>query len=147
MVRIQGGAGTSDPGRVTFLNISVMGLLTQAYPNMYRIYGPDWLDKERFDVIGTMPPDTTKQQFAIMVRNLLLDRFAVKSHQELKEFDAYDLVVDKGGPKLKRTTRDPASQSVPSRGGGPPQLDDAGFPVLPRPGLISFNTYSGGIPL
>ena len=36
-----------------------------------------------------------------MKQSLLADRFKLKSHFETREMPAYDLVIAKGGPKLK----------------------------------------------
>jgi len=132
MTRVQGGPGTSDPGQITFRNISLMNLLGRAYPGTYRTYGPGWLDQDKFDVIAKLPPDTTKEQFAVMMRNLLAERFGVKAHQETREFAAYDLVVAKGGPKLKEAV-DEASATPATP--GQVNIADDGFPKLTRPGM------------
>jgi uncharacterized protein (TIGR03435 family) len=56
-----------------------------------------------YAVEATMPPDTTKAQFQAMLQNLLVARFHLMVHHETRNFPAYELVIDKGGPKLKAT--------------------------------------------
>ena len=48
-----------------------------------------------------MPPDTTKQEFQVMLRNLLAERFHLVVHHDIRYFPGYNLVVSKDGPKLK----------------------------------------------
>src|ERR1700681_1519458 len=68
-----GGPGTKDPGRIRYPNMSLKNLLMNAYDvKNFQIAGPAWLDTERFDIPATMPPDTTKEQFRVMLQNLEL---------------------------------------------------------------------------
>ena len=64
---------------------------------------PKWLDSERFDIVAKIPKGTTKEQFQLMLQNLLAERFKLTVHHETKELPKYALVVAKGGPKLKET--------------------------------------------
>jgi uncharacterized protein (TIGR03435 family) len=50
------------------------------------------------------PPKLTGQQLQAMIIPLLADRFHLKAHLEPKIVPVYDLVVAKGGPKLKLDT-------------------------------------------
>jgi uncharacterized protein (TIGR03435 family) len=138
-----GGPGTKDPGRINYPNMSLKSLLMAAYDmKNYQISGPAWLDTERFDVTATMPPDTTKEQFRLMLQNLLADRFKMTMHKETKELPMYSLVVVKTG-KLKEsviTTPPPDSDGPPGPLPDRPKIGADGFPVLPanvtsRPGM------------
>jgi uncharacterized protein (TIGR03435 family) len=147
MVRMRGGPGTPDPGQITYNNVSIKLLLTNAYNvKGYQISGPDWMESERFDITAKMSPDTTKEQFQQMLQNLLAERFHLKLHHQTKEMPMYALVVGKGGSKLKESVDDPAAATDangpngggPGAGGGfgsggPPriQLGRDGFPQLP----------------
>jgi uncharacterized protein (TIGR03435 family) len=141
-----GGPGTKDPGRISYPNMSLKNLLMIAYDlKNYQITGPDWLDSTRFDITATMPPDTTKEQFHIMLQNLLADRFKMTLHHEKKELPMYSLVVAKGAPKLKEsvvTTPAPApGDGPPPPPLGPPKMGADGFPEMPpgmagRPGMF-----------
>jgi uncharacterized protein (TIGR03435 family) len=55
-------------------------LLRRAYDTYFEIRGPDWLSDHLVDVEATMPPNTTKEQFAEMLRNLIVERFALTLH-------------------------------------------------------------------
>jgi uncharacterized protein (TIGR03435 family) len=146
MTHVQGGLGTADPGQVSYTNITLMNLLLRAYPGSYRVTGPGWLDDQRYDVVAKIPPETTKDQFKLMLQNLLAERFGVKVHHETKEFPSYDLVVAKGGPKLKKAVE---YANGPSGGQpGPLKFDQSGFPQLDRPGLVTLNTSGpNGVPV
>src|ERR1700704_5899707 len=66
-----GGPGSKDPGRIDYPNMSLKNLLMNAYDvKSFQITGPAWLDSERFDITATLPPDTTKDQFRVMLQNL-----------------------------------------------------------------------------
>lgn len=67
-----------------------------------------------YEVKGTMPPDTTKAQFRVMLQNLLAYRFHLVAHQETRNFPGYALVVDKSGPKLKETAAPPDDGALPT---------------------------------
>jgi uncharacterized protein (TIGR03435 family) len=63
--------------------------------------GPDWLTSDRYDIEAkAASADATKEDMTLMLRSLLTDRFKLQFHQEAKEFTAWNLVVDKNGPKL-----------------------------------------------
>jgi uncharacterized protein (TIGR03435 family) len=134
-----GGPGTKDPGRINYPFMSLKQLLVNAYDvKIYQISGPGWLDTERFDITATMPPDTTKEQFKVMLQNLLKERFKLAVHRETKELAVYSLVVNKGGPKLKESEGpEPAASddppAPPPMPNGPPKIGPDGFPDLPLP--------------
>jgi uncharacterized protein (TIGR03435 family) len=139
-----GGPGTNDPGRIHYPYSSLRNLLVSAYNvKGFQISGPPWLDTERFEITATMPPETTKEQFRLMLQNLLIERFKMVIHRETKELPMYSLVVAKNGPKLKESVDEPPPQQdaagpAPPDGrggrGGPMKMDQDGFPMLP-PGM------------
>jgi uncharacterized protein (TIGR03435 family) len=133
-----GGPGTKDPGRISYPFISLKNLLMNAYDvKNYQIAGPGWLDTERFDINATMPLDTTKEQFRMMLQNLLAERFKLSIHRESKELPAYVLSVGKGGPKMKESDpvaagADPETAALPPPPPpGQPKMGPDGFPVIP----------------
>ena len=88
MIRVQmrGGPGTPDPGQLTYTNVSLKNVLTNAYGvKGYQINGPKWLDSERFDITAKIPKGATKEQFKLMLQNLLAERFKLTLHHETKE--------------------------------------------------------------
>ena len=108
---LSGGPGTSDPGRFR-AHINMSSMLQAAFGvNVDQIKGPAWLRDFSampfYDIIATMPADTTKEQVEKMLQSLLAERFHLIWHHETRYFPGYELVVDKGGPKLKEVTSDP----------------------------------------
>jgi uncharacterized protein (TIGR03435 family) len=137
LVRCDGGTGSSDPVSFTCHNMSLSNLITNAY-GLQPYSAPAWLDAERFDINAKLPEGTPGEDFLLMQRNLLSQRFALVVHREKKEMFAYDLVVMKNGPKFKETIQPaPSPKNPPSV---PMQIkkDQDGFPILPpgRPGMI-----------
>jgi uncharacterized protein (TIGR03435 family) len=122
--RIRGGPGSTSPGTVTLTYIDLASLLTMAFSvNPYQIVGPDWLTITRFDIAAKLPPGTTVEQYRLMLRNLLADRFQLAVHSDKKDARVFELVVAKNGPKLKEST------------GEPPSTDDGS--LQPPPGAPS----------
>jgi uncharacterized protein (TIGR03435 family) len=131
--RMTGGPGTNDPGRMILENFDIRSLILKAYDlPLYRFSGPESLFDIRFDVTATIPPGTTKEQFLLMQQNLLATRLGLVVHYEKKEMPIYELVVAKGGSKLKAV-------APPGDSAGEPSFDKDGFPVL-RPGYMGFRS-------
>jgi uncharacterized protein (TIGR03435 family) len=104
-------------------NISLTNLLTNAY-NIRRtlISGlPKWADSVRFDVNAKVSdPDIdalrklSKEQRSAMLLALISGRFHLRAHIETKTLPVYELVIAKGGPKLRPNNSDPAQSGDPS---------------------------------
>jgi uncharacterized protein (TIGR03435 family) len=128
---MNGGPGTSDPGRINYENVNLKMVLAKAYGvQNYQISGPDWLDSERFNIAAKLPDGATKEQFLVMLQNLLIERFKMALHREKKDLPAYALLVAKNGPKLKASSADPTAPEP-----GPPTgrmvMGKDGFPAMP----------------
>ena len=105
-----GGPGSSDRGRIR-LHIYMTALLQAAFGvQQDQFKGPAWLRDfpamPFYDIVATMPPETTKEQSEKMFQNLLVERFHMVFHHEIRNFPGYELVVDKGGAKLKEAAGD-----------------------------------------
>ena len=103
-IGIGGGPGTEDPGRITAARATLATLLTRAYDVRYdQISGPLWLNdgSYAYAIDATIPPNTTKDQFRLMLQNLLAERFHLKLHHQAQARSGYELTVAPGGPKLK----------------------------------------------
>jgi uncharacterized protein (TIGR03435 family) len=88
----------------------------------------------RLDVEARMPVDTTREQFNLMLQNLLADRLGLKVHWASKTIDTYNLVLAKGEPKLKPAEPDSSPEDdKASKNGSPPPLGirSNGFPIPP----------------
>jgi uncharacterized protein (TIGR03435 family) len=127
---MNGGPGSSDPGRIHYENVSLKILLTKAYGVQdYQISGPDWLNSEGFDIEAKLPDGATKEQLLVMLQNLLIERFKMSVHRDKKELPTYALLVAKNGPNLKPSAVDPAAPEP-----GPPTgrmvMGKDGFPEM-----------------
>ncbi len=115
----RGGPGTPDPEQITWTYALMKTVLMTAYDlKNYQINGPAWLDSERYDIAVKIAPGATKEQVGVMWRNLLAERFGLKIHHEVKEFQVSELVVGKNGAKLKATAEDLSLPLPP----GPPKM-------------------------
>jgi uncharacterized protein (TIGR03435 family) len=98
----RGGPGTDDPERISYTGVSQQILLTLAYGvDDFQVLGPPWLPREGYDIVANVPAGATKEQFKIMLQNMLKERFNLSFHHEMRETAVYELVVGKDGPKLK----------------------------------------------
>jgi uncharacterized protein (TIGR03435 family) len=138
-----GGPGTSDPGLVTCENVNLTMLVTTAYAMSYaQVVAPDWMAQQKFNIQARVPPGTSKEQLPALWQRLLADRFGLAVHREPRVIPKYELLVAKGGNKLKPAGAEPppADASAPGTPRHPPvKVDRDGFPELIRPGMIGMN--------
>jgi uncharacterized protein (TIGR03435 family) len=148
----RGGPGTPDPGQITWTYARFFDLLMTAYDvKNYQISGPDWLQNERYDVVVRVPAGTTKEQVRVMWQNLLAERFGLTLHRESREFRVDELVIAKGGAKLKESAEDAAGVMA----GKPPELKDGqvigpGMIVTLMPGgngAVALHAYAKAMPM
>ncbi len=126
----RGGPGSPDPERMTYTNVNLRVLLDRAYDVLDdQISGPPWLATERYDIAATIPAGATKEQFQVMLQNLLAERFQLALHREKKEFVVYELLTAKAGSKLKEGSLPAESKPAGTGRGGP--VDSKGFPAPP----------------
>jgi len=138
-VRCSGGPGSKDPTLFTCENMSLSNLVTRAYElNHYQLSAPDWLAQQRFEISARVPEGVTREEFNGMLQDLLAKRFKLAVHHESKEMPRYELVVAKGGRKLKAAVEPPepkpngaaAAPAAPAARREPLHLGKDGYPVL-----------------
>lgn len=89
--------------------------------------GPGWLNSEKYDIEEKIPDEIAAKmqtmsiverttEIALMKESLLASRFKLKVHFEMRELPVYELVVAKGGAKLK--TMDAGIRSTPFASSG-----------------------------
>jgi uncharacterized protein (TIGR03435 family) len=102
MMGFEGGPGTKDPGRIFYHGVSLKMVLARAY-NMRpeQISGPSWLGSERYTIEAKLPPGTDAEGLRSMLQKLLIERFQLSVHKEVKDTPVYRLKVAKNGPKLE----------------------------------------------
>jgi len=99
---VRGGPNSSDPGQITYVNMTLKLLMVRAFgARASEITGPDWIDNLGFDIVAKIPPGTTEGRFRIMLQKLLEERFAMRIHREAEESPVYALVAGKGQPMLQ----------------------------------------------
>ena len=135
-VRMAGGPGSPDPGQINYSNVTLKNVLMSAYNvKGYQISGPSWLESERFDIVAKVPKGATKEEFRVMLQNLMAERFKLKLHRESKELPIYALVVGKNGVKMKETPKDdPAADAAKGPQAPPPGAFGEGEPPRIRMG-------------
>ncbi len=73
---------------------------------------PDWARRENYDIVAKVDADTAERWAKLspkerwkeelpMMKSMLADRCQFKARQETKELPVYDLVIAKGGLKMK----------------------------------------------
>jgi uncharacterized protein (TIGR03435 family) len=130
-----GGPGTNDPGQVTYKNVTLWDIIVRAYDvRPYQLKGaPTWLDSERYTIVAKVRPGASIVEAREMMQTLLAERFKLAVHRETKEGRCYNLVVEKGGPRLKAGTNGESTERgtiVPDGNGGLTVPDNAlGRPV------------------
>jgi uncharacterized protein (TIGR03435 family) len=109
-------------GRFAATNTTVRSLILRAYKvhESQVIGGPEWIERERFDVdarAATPPPDGPEALIP-MLKTLLSERFALRSHTESRQLPAYVLTrAQEGrlGPQIRPTQADCSGQRVPTQ--------------------------------
>jgi uncharacterized protein (TIGR03435 family) len=108
MVRIM-----AKPDGYSASNVSLKMLVQSAYGIREDLVSgaPNWADSARFDIdakVAGSDVDALKklspEQRRLILQPLLADRFKLKVHTETKQLPVYELVLAKGGSKLKEAT-------------------------------------------
>ncbi len=126
-----GGIRTLPDGTLMMTNQPIRSILARAAPVPVRevIGYPDWVERERYDVVARPPAGATAEQRAAMWQALFADRMKLRAHVEEREQDTYALVVASSdgrlGPDLMPSTLDCAPRAP---GAPPPPPPDFSSP-------------------
>jgi uncharacterized protein (TIGR03435 family) len=110
----------SLPDGFRWTNLPVSMWVQSAYDviNDSQIVGlPDWADSETYDIEAKTDAETAEawkklnykerwKQEKPMMQTMLVDRCQLKVHRETRELPVYDLVIAKGGLKMKEAATD-----------------------------------------
>jgi len=108
---------TLAPAGITARNATLRRLIAEAYHLQLRqVLGPGWLDESEYDVEAKAAGRVAEEERALMLQTLLSDRFRLKQHRETRELGVYELVIDKGGPKIHPIADGEESKSEPGMG-------------------------------
>lgn len=101
-----GGPGTRYPERYAPFT-TLRSLLFRAFDLIdaeQQISGPGWIDSEKYAINAKVPPGTSREQFQIMLRNLLIERFKLSVHHKTRTLPVYNLEISsRNGPKFKES--------------------------------------------
>lgn len=111
------GGGYTLPDGDRFVGTTVSSLIKGAYEtlNDSQLVGmPSWAKSDRYDVDAKVDAATADEWKSIsgkerwkqersMLQAMLVDRFKLKVHFETKELPVYELVIAKGGLKMKES--------------------------------------------
>src|SRR5277367_4023625 len=107
------GVMSADSQQVRYTGVRLRSLLQDAYQvKTYQVNGPDWLVTERYDVVAKLPEGASKDQVPAMLRALLIERFRMTVHTEIRQDRVYALLVAKNGPHLTTSTGRPVGFSI-----------------------------------
>jgi len=110
---MRGGPGTQDPITFRYTSATIEDLIVNAYRvEYYQVSSSVPIDRDYFDVNAKIPPGATKQQFRVMLQNLLADRFGLRLRREVREFSGYALIVAKSGLKINDRTTAGATKAI-----------------------------------
>ena len=90
-------------GRFSLRNINMIELILLAYnvdPDQL-IGGPQWLARNRFDILARAKPGTPPATLRLMLRSLLADRFKLAVRTDSAPLPLYVLSAGSGKPKLR----------------------------------------------
>jgi uncharacterized protein (TIGR03435 family) len=121
-----------ESGDAVRCSCSLNGLISRAYgivrggfpvtiDRSIQLSGPSWLSQEFYEFAAKLPEGAGKDQIPSMLRQLLTERMHLSVRQESKPTPVYELTVDSGGLKIKRS-QPPVESPAPPPGDGPPAL-------------------------
>lgn len=84
--------------------------------------GPSWMSSDRFNIMAKSARPRTSDDLHLMLAHLLEERFHLKVRREDRQEPVWNLVVDKGGPKMP--VHDPEDKVHEPIGGMPSRNAD-----------------------
>jgi uncharacterized protein (TIGR03435 family) len=138
------------PGRFSAASVPLRQVLLNAFRlRSFQLAGaPDWLD-DRFDITATVAGNPPVDQLQAMLRTLLVDRFGLVSHREMRDLPIYVLTIARTdgrlGTDLRRSGTDCAPIRLP-RGVPAPPPPPPSVGVPPSSGPRDPNDIAGTCP-
>jgi len=143
------------PGRYMGRCITLWGMIYNAYEvRSFQDYPPGlpaWADKDRFDIEAKADDDTTAAMKKLSIReqgnmgremlqSLLAERFKLRVHYDSRVQPVYELVLAKGGFKLKPL---PADEKPGGMSGGPGRMTIHGMSFEAFAHFMSLSNLAG----
>ena len=116
------------PGGVRLEGVPTQMLLREAFnvEEDHIIGAPAWVKTKRYDVQAKVSPEDAPKldklkidERRAMMLPLLVERFNLKYHHDTRELPGYELVVAKGGPKMKVSDIQPPPPKPPDPSASP----------------------------
>jgi len=133
-------------GRFIATNATPRSLILRAYAlhDSQLIGAPEWIDRERFDINAqaAAPPPYGPEGMIPMLRTLLAERFALRSHTDSRQLPAYLLVRPREGrlgPRLRPSEADCSGNRVLTQDEIRASVRD-GWPPCGMVFVVSFTT-------
>jgi len=96
-----------DPEDLTIVNETLRDIIREAW-GLHEVQvegGPEWIRRDRFDILARTPRSVTPDEMNAMLRALLIERFGLAVHTERKDRPAYLLVRARSDGTLGRRIR------------------------------------------
>lgn len=120
-------------GHLSITSASLETLVRTAYEvlDTQIAEAPAWFDADKFDIQAktALPEQLTFDRLKPLLRNLLADRFQLRTHREVREMSVYVLSVDKGGAKFQASTRTEGIGMNTRKGPGAAKLTAVKIPM------------------
>lgn len=107
-VKVNPSGGTSSSNdfsgaNVVFRNYTLGGIVQTAFSvERLNLEAPDWIYDPRFDITAKVADGTASlEQRRRMLQTLLVERFGLTYHREVKQRSGFALVVGKNGAKIQ----------------------------------------------
>ena len=97
--------GILKSGRYDLRNATMLDLISKAYAvsGDTVLGGPNWLDRNRFDIVAKVPDGTPPETLQLMLQSLLKQRFNLVVHTGSAPMPVYVLTAQPGKSKLKES--------------------------------------------
>jgi uncharacterized protein (TIGR03435 family) len=126
----QGGTSRGQPGRYVGVNVTLMRLIRLAYRPISEFDGgPDWKDRDHFDVEAASSANPSQAEMLAMLRTMLADRFKLRARTETRALPVYELMVARSDGRLGPALTRVADACPPPPSGAPPAAS-AGAPLV-----------------
>jgi uncharacterized protein (TIGR03435 family) len=132
------------PGRYEIVNAPLRTIVRVAHlvQDYQIVEAPGWIASERFDILATTPAVLPAER-AEMLRNLLADRFDLRTHVERRDMPIFEMVLARPdgrlGPSARATDVNCAERAAGRNGGVPPPAVPLERPLcglMQRPGVL-----------
>jgi uncharacterized protein (TIGR03435 family) len=109
---------------------------------------PPWVKTDRFKIEATAPLHATKDQYRLMMQDLLAERFGLKMHFEKREMPVLAMMLEKPGktgPRLIPHEQGLACDQTPTKDVYPSECYS--FSAMPKDGQILFGSRATSMEL